>query len=38
MQLKPYLTFNGNCEEAFKFYQKTFKGKIKAMFPQGNRI
>ena len=24
----PYLTFDGNCEEAFKFYQGCFGGKI----------
>jgi PhnB protein len=33
MQLNPYLVFNGTCEEAFTFYAKTFKGKIKAKFP-----
>ncbi|MGO9543205.1 MAG: VOC family protein [Rhodomicrobium sp.] len=33
MQLNPYLFFDGRCEEAFKFYEKTFGGKIKAMFP-----
>ncbi len=32
MQLNPYLTFNGTCEEAFKFYKKALGGKIKAMF------
>jgi PhnB protein len=31
MQLNPYLFFNGNCEEAFKFYEKTLGGKIEAM-------
>ncbi|MCB9252329.1 MAG: VOC family protein [Flavobacteriales bacterium] len=25
MTLNPYLTFNGNCEEAFGFYKKVFK-------------
>ena len=33
MQIQPYLFFNGNCEEAFKFYEKCFKGKIEAMMP-----
>jgi PhnB protein len=33
MQLNPYLTFSGQCEEAFKFYEKCFGGKITAMFP-----
>lgn len=31
MQLNPYLFFDGNCEEAFKFYEKTLGGKIEAM-------
>jgi PhnB protein len=26
-----YLTFNGNCEEAFKFYQSVFGGEIPYM-------
>lgn len=33
MQLNAYLHFNGNCEEAFKFYAQAFNGKIEAMFP-----
>jgi len=33
MQLNPYLNFNGNCEEAFKFYEKTLGGKIVMMMP-----
>lgn len=31
MQLNPYLNFNGNCEAAFKFYEKVLGGKIVAM-------
>ena len=31
MQLNSYLTFNGNCEEAFHFYQQVLGGKIEAM-------
>ncbi len=31
MQLNPYLTFDGRCEEAFKFYEKVLGGQIKAM-------
>jgi PhnB protein len=31
MQLNPYLLFNGQCEEAFKFYEQTLGGKIEAM-------
>jgi PhnB protein len=33
MQLNPYLLFNGNCEAAFKFYEKCLGGKITAMMP-----
>src|SRR6266567_7626218 len=32
MQLNTYLTFNGQCEEAFKFYEQVLGGKIVAMF------
>jgi len=31
MQLNPYLLFNGQCEAAFKFYEKVLGGKIAAM-------
>ncbi len=33
MQLNPYLHFNGECEAAFKFYEKCLGGKIESMFP-----
>jgi PhnB protein len=33
MQLNPYLSFNGQCEGAFKFYEKVLGGKIEAMMP-----
>ena len=33
MQFNSYLLFNGNCEEAFRFYEKLFGGKIEAMIP-----
>ncbi len=33
MQFNAYLSFNGNCEEAFKFYAQCFGGKIEAMIP-----
>jgi PhnB protein len=33
MQLNPYLVFNGNCEAAFRFYEKVLGGKIEAMLP-----
>ena len=36
MQLNPYLTFNGQCEAAFKFYEKVFGGKIEAMMTYGS--
>ena len=28
IKLHTYLTFNGNCQEAFDFYQHVFQGKI----------
>jgi PhnB protein len=33
MHINPYLNFNGNCEEAFRFYERCLGGKITAMFP-----
>ena len=32
MQLNAYLVFNGQCEAAFKFYEKVLGGKILGMF------
>lgn len=28
MTVSPYLVFNGNCKEAFEFYEKVLSGKI----------
>jgi PhnB protein len=36
MQLNPYLTFDGRCEAAFKFYEKVLGGKIEAMMTFGS--
>ena len=33
MQLNPHLHFNGDCESAFKFYEKCLGGKITFMMP-----
>jgi PhnB protein len=33
MQLNPYLHFNGQCEDAFKFYETCLGGKITFMMP-----
>ena len=33
MQVNPYLFYNGNCEEALKYYQKVLGAKIEAMLP-----
>jgi PhnB protein len=35
MQLNPYLSFNGQCEAAFKFYERCLGGKIVAMMTYG---
>ena len=32
MQLNPYISFKGDCETAFKFYEKCLGGKIASMF------
>ena len=31
MQVNPYLMYNGNCEAAFNFYEKTLGAKIELM-------
>jgi len=36
MRINPYLTFNGQCEEAFKFYEKCLSGTIAMMIPYAN--
>jgi PhnB protein len=36
MQVNPYLFFNGNCEEALKYYQKALGAQIEAMMPYGD--
>jgi PhnB protein len=33
MRLNPYLTFNGQCEAAFKFYEQCLGGRIVTMMP-----
>ena len=35
MQLNPYLNFNGNCEAAFKFYERCLGGKITMLLEHG---
>jgi PhnB protein len=35
MQLNPYLSFDGQCEAAFKFYERCLDGKIVAMMTYG---
>jgi PhnB protein len=33
MRLNPYLNFNGQCETAFRFYERCFGGRLIAMSP-----
>jgi len=33
MDISPYLMFQGNCEEAFKFYHQCLGGNLEAMIP-----
>jgi len=35
MKLKPYLSFNGQCEAAFKYYERCLGGEIVAMMTFG---
>jgi len=35
MQINPYLNFNGDCAEAFKFYEQAVGGKIMFMMTWG---
>lgn len=35
MKLNPYLSFNGNCATAFRFYEKVLRGKIPMMMTYG---
>ncbi|MBL8581709.1 MAG: VOC family protein [Rhizobiaceae bacterium] len=35
MRFIPYLSFDGNCREAFAFYQRVLGGEIKAMISHG---
>lgn len=36
MQLNTHLSFNGQCEEAFKFYQQCLGGNIQVMMTHGD--
>ena len=36
MQINPYLFYNGNCQEALKYYEKVLGAQIGAMFPYGD--
>jgi PhnB protein len=36
MRVNPYLNFNGNCKEAFEFYEKVFKTKIVHLMTHAN--
>jgi PhnB protein len=37
MQLNPYLSFDGQCEAAFKFYERCLGGKIEFMMTYDSR-
>lgn len=36
MQVNPYLHFNGQCAEAFRFYEQVLGGRIEAMMKHGD--
>ena len=35
MSVDPYILFNGNCDEAFKFYEKLLGGKVQMKMTHG---
>jgi PhnB protein len=35
VQLNPYLNFNGQCAEAFRFYERVLGGRIEVMMTHG---
>ena len=35
MKALPYLNFNGQCAEAFRYYEQTFNGKIEGLYTFG---
>jgi PhnB protein len=35
MRINPYLIFNGNCREAFTFYEQALQGKLEAIMTFG---
>jgi PhnB protein len=35
MQINPYLSFNGDCEEALTFYERCFGGRLGGFFRYG---
>ena len=37
MQVNPYLSFDGQCEAAFKLYERCFGGKIECMMTHDSR-
>lgn len=37
MKLHPYLNYGGNCEQAFRFYEKHLGGKITMMMTQAQQ-
>ena len=37
MKLHAYLNYGGNCEEAFRFYEKNLGGKISMMMKHGDQ-
>jgi PhnB protein len=36
LTLEPHITFNGNCEAAFRFYERSIGGKVITMLKWGN--
>jgi len=36
--ITPYITFNGNCNEAMCFYKSVFKSEVKSAIPYGDYV
>ncbi|MGA7524706.1 MAG: VOC family protein [Acidobacteriaceae bacterium] len=36
MKIQPYLNFSGNCEEAFRTYERVLGGQLRGLFTFGN--
>jgi PhnB protein len=38
MRMTTYLSYGGNCEQAFRFYEQQFRGKITSLVRQRDQL